>query len=133
MLAVAALAPLCVVVGCSSSSSNAPPPFDAGPLDAGDIDGSLGPFLCNLPVPATCPTTAPCTFAAWDCSAPVCDGYFVITDGTWIYYYSSPGGELAGEVAVADSSFVACPYAFVPPASCPPVVAGECSSDGGGE
>jgi hypothetical protein len=65
----------------------------------------------------------------WGCpTAVACEGYFVITDGTWTYYYSSYGGAFTGEVAVADAAFVSCPYGFEPPTSCAPVVAGQCAS-----
>jgi hypothetical protein len=116
------------------SSSNAPPAAasDGGLSDDASFgDAGIGPFLCNLPVPATCPTTAPCTFAAWGCPQWACDGYFVVTDGTWIYYYSSVGGALAGEVLAADTSFVSCPYAFQPPTTCAPAIASQCALDGG--
>jgi hypothetical protein len=128
---VAALFLVCIAVACSSSSATAP---DAAvDVDAGPIDGSLGPFFCNLPVAATCPTTAPCTFSTWGCAEVPCDGYFVVTDGAWDYYYSSPGGELAGEVATGeDAGIVSCPYGFLPPTACKPVVASQCSPDGGG-
>jgi hypothetical protein len=127
-LALVAGFPLSILVACSSSSGNGP----AAAADSGPIDGSLGPFFCDLPVPATCPTTAPCAFSAWGCAQPACDGYFVVTDGAWAYYYSSVGGELAGEVALDDASFVSCPYGFQPPTSCTPVIASRCSSDAGG-
>jgi hypothetical protein len=127
---VAALFLLCIAVACSSSTAMSP---DAAiDVDAGPIDGSLGPFFCNLPVPATCPTTAPCTFSTWGCAQVACDSYFVVTDGAWDYYYSSPGGELAGEVKTAeDAGIVSCPYGFLPPTGCKPVVASQCSPDGG--
>jgi hypothetical protein len=126
MLALTAGLPLSILVACSSSGG-AP----AAAVDAGLVDGSLGPFLCGLPVPATCPTTAPCAFSGWSCEESACDGYFVVTDGVWVYYYSSVGGELAGEVALDDASFISCPYGFQPPTSCVPTIASECSLDAG--
>ena len=130
ILALSVVFPLSLLVACSSSGGNGP----ATPADSGPIDGSLGPFFCDLPVPATCPTTAPCAYSAWGCAQAACDGYFVVTDGAWAYYYSSIGGELAGEVALDDASFVSCPYG--PPAAdvaCAPVVASQCASDAGGD
>ena len=128
IFALTSLFPLSILVACSSSGGNGP----ATPADAGPVDGSLGPFFCDLPVAATCPTTAPCAFSGWGCAQTACDGYFVVTDGTWVYYYSSVGGQLAGEVALDDASFVSCPYGFLPPTSCAPVIESQCSSDGGG-
>ncbi len=55
-----------------------------------------------------------------------------MTDGTWTYYYSLPGGELAGEVATSDAALVSCPYGFIAP-SCTAVVAPACASDAGAE
>ncbi len=61
----------------------------------------------------------------------VCEGYVVVSDGAWTYYYSWPGGELAGEVSASDAAFVSCPYGFVPPAACAPVDLTACTRDGG--
>ena len=119
----------CIAAACSSS--NGPSATTDAGADAETIDAPLGPVFCNLPVPATCPTTAPCTAAGWACAETACDGYFVVTDGTWVYYYSLPGGELAGEVLAADAAFVSCPYGFIPP-TCAPVVASECANEAGG-
>ena len=114
-------------VACSSSTSNPPAATpDAGP----PVDAAIGPLFCDVPVPSTCPTTAPCSFATWKCAPTACDGYFVVTDGTWDYYYSSPGGEFAGEVSAADAAFVSCPYAFLPPMGCTPAVASQCGMGG---
>ena len=141
LLRLARLAPFALVsllplgglfaaVACSSSGGNGNATSDAS-ADAGAIDAPLGPIFCNLPVPSTCPTTAPCAASGWGCAQTACDGYFVVTDGTWVYYYSLPSGELAGEVAEGDAAFVSCPYGFVPP-TCTPVVASQCAGDGGG-
>ena len=127
-LAIRAIFPLSFLLACSSSGANGSPP-NAG-ADAEALDGSLGPFVCGLPVPSTCPKTAPCAFASWGCVQAACDGYFVVTDGTWVYYYSSPGGELAGEVSVADGSFVSCPFACQPATSCTPAIASQCFDAG---
>jgi hypothetical protein len=121
-------AALLSTLGACSSTGSQEASSDGGENDA----GPLGPFFCSLPVPATCAMSAPCTFAAWGCTQPACDGYYVVTDGTWIYYYSSVGGELAGEVLASDATFVSCPYAFQPPMSCTPAIGSQCSLDGGG-
>jgi len=127
---VAAVAPFAAIVILAACSSSGSTPPVATPEDAAAIDAPIGPLFCNLPVPAICPNSAPCTFAAWHCSQAACEGYFVITDGAWVYYYSSPSGELAGEVPEGDdASFLSCPYGFEPPVSCAPVVASQCSSD----
>ncbi len=120
LLTLASLALACSSSGGASTS-------DAGP----DVDGALGPMLCGLPVASTCPVTAPCSFGTWACAAPACDGYQVITDGTWTYYYSLPGGELAGEVSSDDAGVEACPYGFEPQTTCSAVVAGQCLADAG--
>jgi hypothetical protein len=130
-VALASFGSLFAIVACSSSSATPSAPVDAGAdagADATAIDAPIGPLLCNLPVPTTCPMTAPCAAATWGCPLTSCDGYFAVTDGTWVYYYSLPDGELAGEVAAADASFVSCPYGFIPP-TCTPVVASQCASD----
>ena len=88
-------------------------------------------MLCGFPVASTCPVTAPCAFSAWACAAPACDGFQVITDGAWTYYYSLPGGQLAGEVANEDAGVEACPYGFDPQTTCTPSTAGQCSADAG--
>lgn len=126
------LSVLAGVAGACNSSSSASATQDGGAIDDASLgDAALGPLLCSLPVPATCPATAPCSFTAWGCPESACEGYFVVTDGTWTYYYSSIGGALAGEVPAADAAFVSCPYAFQPPASCTPVIASQCTLEGG--
>ena len=110
-------------IACSSSSGTPP----AVTPDAGAIDANV-PNFCGLPIPSTCPSTAPCAFAVWKCAQAACDGYFVVTDGAWVYYYSAPGGELAGEVSATDAAFVSCPYSFLPPTGCTPAVASRCGT-----
>jgi len=122
-----------VTPACSNSASVAP---DAGAPDAAipdtgaATDAPLPPLVCRLPLPDTCPTTAPCSFAAWGCPEVSCEGTFVVTDGIWTYYYSAVGGELVGEVLNADASFVSCPYGFERPSACTPMVASTCALDG---
>jgi hypothetical protein len=103
------LAALGLVGACSSSSKAPATPSDPGASDAAAGDAPLGPLVCDLPVAASCPATAPCSFAAWGCALPACDGYVVVTDGKWVYYYSSYGGALVGVVAAGDAGEVACP------------------------
>jgi hypothetical protein len=94
------------------------------------VDGALGPMLCGLAVPDGCPTTAPCSIGGWGCPVPLCEGFSVVTDGAWVYYYSAPDGELAGEVSAADASFVSCPYGFLPPTACTAVLVTPCADAG---
>jgi hypothetical protein len=118
----------CLAWGCSSSSTSPSP--DGGGSDAA-VDAPIGPIVCSVPMASTCPASAPCTFSGWACAAPACQGYFVVTDGTWTYYYASPGLELVGIVSVADAGVEACPYGFEPPAGCPATAVSPCASDAG--
>ncbi|HEY2514358.1 MAG TPA: hypothetical protein VGI39_26005 [Polyangiaceae bacterium] len=133
-----------VLGAAACSSSDARPPADGGILDAAPdvtLDAPLGPMVCNVPVAASCPLTAPCSFGSWGCAAAPCQGYLVVSDGTSVYYYSASGGELVGEVPVgiaegtSDGGIVECPYGFeFPPTSaCPAVLASACGADAGPE
>ncbi len=124
------LAGLAAVTFACTSSTSAPAADGGVSADATAIDAPVVPLVCGLPLPATCPTSAPCAFASWGCPPVACDGTFVVTDGAWVYFYSSAGGELVGEVPAADAGLVECPYGFQPPLGCTPAVASACSADG---
>ena len=137
---IAVLAGAIACAGACSSSSASPAADSGAPDAASDVafDAPLGPMVCSIPVATSCPLTAPCTFASWGCpEAAACQGYFVVSDGTWVYYYSSSGGELVGEVPLAiangtsDGGLVECPYGFeFPPTSmCAPAVPSACNHD----
>jgi hypothetical protein len=125
-------------IAACSCDSNDPGAKDGGASDgagadaAGGIDAPLGPVFCGLPMPSICPMTAACTWSALGCSLPACDGYFVVTDGTWVDYYSAAGGALAGEVAGGDAGIVSCPYGFIPPVGCTPTPLAQCTTSGDG-
>jgi hypothetical protein len=122
MISLRALGALACLAVAACSTSNA---GGSGSGDDAGIDAPIGPLVCGLPVASSCPATAPCTFTPPACAA-ACQGYYVTTDGTWTYYYSASGGELAGEVPDEDAGIEACPYGFMAPSGCKPTVAGAC-------
>ena len=136
MIRPAAVALLVVFVACSTheAASGDDAGTDDFPNDAGGLDAPVGPVMCGVPVASTCATSAPCSFAAWQCPpAAACDGYFVVSDGAWTYFYSASDGSFAGEApVVADGGVEACPYAFVVPTTCAPIVAATCGDAGAG-